>query len=168
MTPTNTRKDSSPSWSRLRNQQQQKRKNWKRPKEGARVFLFSLLPLSCSLTFGSVLLLTPSPPRFFSLSLLSLFSLSFLSSSESLAIGAKCLRLSFSFQFFFRARGKSEREERERREREKREREDRHCARAWLWRERRKRRERERREREKRERREAFNLDLSPTWRTWT
>ena len=119
MTPTNTRKDSSPSWSRLRNQQQQKRKNWKRPKEGARVFLFSLLPLSCSLTFGSVLLLTPSPPRFFSLSLLSLFSLSFLSSSESLAIGAKCLRLSFSFQFFFRARGKSEREERERRERER-------------------------------------------------
>ena len=172
MTPTNTRKDSSPSWSRLRNQQQQKRKNWKRPKEGARVFLFSLLPLSCSLTFGSVLLLTPSPPRFFSLSLLSLFSLSSLSLFFHLLKVWQLAPNAFGFllvsSFFFeregRAREKREREERERREK----REDRHCARAWLWRERRKRRERERREREKRERREAFNLDLSPTWRTWT
>ena len=168
MTPTNTRKTRPPPGRVCETNSNRKEITGKDPKEAP--------ASSCSLFFLS-LARSRSVPFFCLLrhrraSSLSLFSLSSLSLFFHLLKVWQLAPNAFGFllvsSFFFeregRAREKREREERERREK----REDRHCARAWLWRERRKRRERERREREKRERREAFNLDLSPTWRTWT
>ena len=154
MTPTNTRKTRPPPGRVCETNSNRKEKTGKDPKKAP--------ASSCSLFFLS-LARSRSVPFFCLLrhrraSSLSLFSLSSLSLFFHLLKVWQLAPNAFGFllvsSFFFeregRAREKREREERERREK----REDRHCARAWLWRERRKRRERERREREKREREE--------------